>query len=318
MGHKYLCILLLLCGAAGCGSPAGKNRQETTATSSDSVKVSFRLPDIPAILESPEERIDYLSRHFWDNFNFEDSTFLQNPEMIEQAFVDFLDVLTHAPVEKGQKALIALMNSASVNNGMFLHFINLTEKYLYDPNSPVRNEEFYISVLNTIIDSSRLDDTFKVRPRYQLRMALKNRPGNVAADFRYTLSTGAVARMSSIKADYTILFFNNPDCHDCERVKNYIRDSKVFNLLTRIGSMPSLRILAVYPDADIALWKKHKAEYPPLMINSFDAGQVITNQELYDLKAIPTFYLLDKEKRVVLKDAPVERIEEWLEINLGN
>lgn len=317
MGHKYLCILLLLCGAAGCGSPAGKNRQETTATLSDNVKVSFRLPDIPAILESTEERI-YLSRHFWDNFNFEDSTFLQNPAVIEQAFVDFLDVLTHAPMEKGQKALTALMNSASVNSGMFLHFINLAEKYLYDPNSPVRNEEFYISVLNTIIDSSRLDDTFKVRPRYQLRMALKNRPGNVAADFRYTLSTGGVSRMSSIKADYTILFFNNPDCHDCERVKNYIRDSKVFNLLTRAGSMPSLRILAVYPDADIALWKKHKAEYPPLMINSFDAGQVITNQELYDLKAIPTFYLLDKEKRVVLKDAPIERIEEWLEMNLGN
>lgn len=318
MGHKYICILLLLCGTAGCGSQAHKNGQETAATSSDSVKVSFQLPDIPAVLESAEERIDYLSRHFWDNFNFKDSTFLQEPEMIEQAFVDFLDLLSHAPTEKGQKALVALMNSASVNNGMFLHFINLTEKYLYDPNSPVRNEEFYIPVLNTIITSSRLDDTFKVRPRYQLRMALKNRPGDVAADFRYTLATGTVARMSSIKADYTILFFNNPDCHDCERVKNYIRDSKVFNLMTRAGSMPSLRILAVYPDADIALWKKHRDEYPPFMINSFDAGQVVTNQELYDLKAIPAFYLLDKEKRVVLKDAPIEQIEEQLRMLIRN
>lgn len=316
MGHKYLYILLLLCGAAGCSSHADKKQQETTAASSDSVMVGFQLPDIPALLEAPEERIDYLSRHFWDNFNFKDSTFLQKPEVIEQAFVDFLDVLSHAPMETSQKALIDLMNSASVNNSMFLHFINLTEKYLYDPNSPLRNEEFYISVLNTIISSSRLDDNFKVRPRYRLKMALKNRPGDVATDFRYTLSTGTVAKMSSIKTDYTILFFNNPDCHDCERVKNYIRDSKIFNLMTRANAMPSLSILAIYPDADITLWKQ--GDYPSSMINSYDAGQVITNQELYDLKAIPSFYLLDKGKRVILKDKSIEQIESWLKMLVSN
>lgn len=28
--------------------------------------------------------------------------------------------------------------------------------------------------------------------------------------------------MRQIEADYTILFFNNPDCGDCNRVKEYM------------------------------------------------------------------------------------------------
>lgn len=41
-------------------------------------------------------------------------------------------------------------------------------------------------------------------------------------------------------------------------------------------------------------------------------GAKITERQLYDLKAMPTLYLLDKDKRVILKDAPVEQIEQWL------
>jgi hypothetical protein len=36
------------------------------------------------------------------------------------------------------------------------------------------------------------------------------------------------------------------------------------------------------------------------------------DRELYDLKAMPTLYLLDKDKKVLLKDAPVEQVEQYL------
>ena len=45
---------------------------------------------------------------------------------------------------------------------------------------------------------------------------------------------------------------------------------------------------------------------------TYDDGQVITKERLYDLRAIPTFYLLDREKRVLLKDAPFRIIEAYL------
>lgn len=38
----------------------------------------------------------------------------------------------------------------------------------------------------------------------------------------------------------------------------------------------------------------------------------LKNDEIYDLKAIPTLYLLNKEKKVLLKDATFQQIENYL------
>lgn len=311
-GASILLVLIFMCGETSCSH--AQNTKEKVEVFHE--KKIFILPDIPSALTSYQDRAAYLVSHFWENYDFSDTTQISKTEVTEQAFVDFLDVLNHVPVEKGREALKVLMDSASVDNSMFLHFVNLAEKYLYDPNSPFRNEELYIPVLNAVVSSSQLDETYKVRPRFQLNTVLKNRPGSIATDFVYTLASGASLKMSSLKADYTILFFNNPECHDCQRVKEYIKKSQLFNRMTKANSIPLLSILAIYPDADIPLWKR--GDYPSMMINSYDAGQVITNKELYDLKAIPTFYLLDGEKRVIMKDAPIEQIEAWLQMVINN
>ena len=39
--------------------------------------------------------------------------------------------------------------------------MELAEKYLYDPNSPMRNEELYIPVLESILATQVLDDMEK-------------------------------------------------------------------------------------------------------------------------------------------------------------
>lgn len=72
----------------------------------------------------------------------------------------------------------------------------------------------------------------------------------------------------------------------------------------------SLTILAVYPDKDLSSWETHKKEYPKNWIVSRYASE--ENMDSYNLPAIPNLYLLDQSKRVLLKDAPIESIEEYL------
>ena len=102
-----------------------------------------------------------------------------------------------------------------------------------------------------------------------------------------------------------MLFFNNPDCADCISTKAFIAGSALFGKLL---AAKRLTVVAVYPDDDLSLWKK--TTYPPAWING--SNPALSGARLYDLKAMPTLYLLDRNKRVILKDAPVERIEEWL------
>ena len=52
-------------------------------------------------------------------------------------------------------------------------------------------------------------------------------------------------------------------------------------------------------------------EIPDGWINSYDKELTVLTEECYDLKAMPALYLLDKDKKVLLKDATVKEIEDY-------
>lgn len=78
------------------------------------------------------------------------------------------------------------------------------------------------------------------------------------------------------------------------------------------GNRKKLVFLSVFPDPELEVWRRMLPEQPKEWMCTYDDGQVITKERLYDLRAIPTFYLLDREKRVLLKDAPFRVIEAYL------
>lgn len=234
---------------------------------------------------------------------------MRQPELTEQALANFIEILPYAP--QRNKAVKQMLASAEKGGREMLdYFLTLYEKYLYDPNSPLRNSELYIPVLEYIQVSKALTSEEKERPAQLLRLARKNRPGRKAEDFVYTLADGRNGRLSQVKAEFTILFFNAPDCDECRRVHDCLASVGQFYDWIAGGR---LAILSVYPDADLVMWRA--AWYPKEWISGYDAGQVITKEEVYDLVASPTLYLLDKDKNVILKDATLEQILEYFQFN---
>ena len=64
------------------------------------------------------------------------------------------------------------------------------------------------------------------------------------------------------------------------------------------------------------IWKKYLNGMPDNWIIG-DDRRTIVETSLYDLKAMPTLYLLDNEKRVVLKDAPYDIIRKRIFMSIG-
>ncbi len=273
----------------------------------------FPMVTIPSALASPEERTHYLVEHYWDKFDFKDSGFIDRPEATEQAFANYIDLMRLVTPEKGESAIRQMLQQASADSTVFVHFTYLYEKYLYDIDSPLRNEALYIPVLDYILSSPLLDEIDKVRPAYQLEMAKKNRVGEQAADFTYTLADGKSGRLYELVADYLLLFFYNPDCDECKAVRERLTLSP---LVTYWREKKGLEVLAFYPDGDLEMWRHYIPQIPADWINSYDATQHVFNDELYDLKATPTLYLLDKEKRVLLKDAMLDQLMNYLDTHL--
>ena len=257
------------------------------------------------------EEYDAMVTHYWDDFDFKaDSAVVAYDTLdIVYALSDYVVVI---PPRSADSLLRNLISRASESRPVLDFFRTVSEMVLHDPNSPLRNDEYYIAVLEEILKSPLLDEYDRIAPTYDLEMAQKNRIGRVANNFTYTLRDGSSGALHDIEADYTILMFTNPGCPMCRQIIEEITSSPLINEMCEVGL---LSILSLYPDEDIAAWRAYLPEMPQHWINAYDEAMTITNERLYSLRAIPSLYLLDKEKQVLIKDGTnVAQIEDVISI----
>ncbi len=277
-------------------------------------KREFVMVIIPSNLTLPADRAEYLVTHYWDNFHFSDTAYIHLPDITEAAYVYNIEILPHTQTNIAESPIKEMLAKSQTEKGgkMYSHFLGLYNKYLYDPNSPMRNEEFYIPVTEFILADGISDEAKKERAKFDLDMMMKNRIGNLATDFTYILQSGKTGTLYNVKANNLILMFYNPDCHACDELLSQMKASPI---ISKGLQSKLLNILAVYPDKDLDIWKKHLKDIPVSWINGYDRNETIQNEKLYDLKAIPCLYLLDKDKKVILKDAPIQAIEAYIKEN---
>jgi hypothetical protein len=86
--------------------------------------------------------------------------------------------------------------------------------------------------------------------------------------------------------------------------------SSVF--VTHLVENNLLVVLTLYPEEDLKSWLQFLPQLPPEWLHAYNPDNEIYNEELYYLNAIPSLYLLDEKKEVLVKDAvsvrQVERI----------
>ncbi|MDR1722922.1 MAG: DUF5106 domain-containing protein [Tannerella sp.] len=305
---RIIADLSLVALAVAC-TPQGKKTDEKAKEESVSV-ADFKRVEPPTFIVEPQGRADYLVIHFWDNFDFSDTMYCHAPNITEQAFVNFIALFQHASREKVSEGVDKLMTNAEADVVMYNYFFRQAEHYLYEPNSPMRNDEYYIPFLEHVVNAPIVKDVYKIRPKHLLEIAYRNRLGTKALNFTYTMASGQTGNLYGIKAPYTVILFFNPGCTECQRTIEMLKNSPALAAAVTSGKA---KILAVYPDKDLAKWREHLDEVPPTWINGYDKSLDIKEKEIYDLKAIPTLYLLDKDKTVILKDTSTGEIQEFFD-----
>ena len=131
-----------------------------------------------------------------------------------------MDLMLRVPETLADKSMQILWLKASTHSPMSWHFWETMSRYWKDANSPIRNEEMFIRLCRSVESVPQVEEVLKQRASFARRLAEKNQMGQPAIDFTYTLLSGKQGKMSGLKADYTLLFFYNPDCHTCIEIKN--------------------------------------------------------------------------------------------------
>jgi len=311
--YSVLVGLITIVLMVGCAQQKKKSEENTSNTLT--APKNFERVTPPVLFTNPQDIAGYIITHFWDKFDFTDTTYCYTPydTITEQAFVDFFIHFPYATYDKVSEGAKKLLDASEIDVVMYNYFFKLAEKYFYDPNSPYRNDEYFIPFLEQVIASTNVMDEYKIRPQHLLQLAYRNRPGAKAEDIVYTTASGKTDRLYNLPASYTLLIFFNPDCHECKITTEQLKSSPVISATVASGK---LKVLAVYPDEDLAIWRNHLNDFPASWINGYDKALTIRNNQSYDLKAIPTLYLLDENKIVILKDTSIGLINDFLSRNI--
>ena len=299
---RLIYITLALSLAVACKSshkPATDSEATNSSTTEQTAKQLNFIPALAPAMLPQEQKMEYMREHYWDKFDFSETTFINQIDSTKMLTAFAVYATGYIPDSLAYKYMPRLMQRASTSKRMYTYFLMLAEGVLHDPNSPLRNDEKYIPVLENAVQSSLLDEYERMPYEYDLEIARQNRIGRIANDFTYTLPSGRTATLHNIKADFTLIFISNPGCPMCREVKEQITTSP---MLQELIERKELKVLVIYPDTDLEAWREHLQDYPASWINGYDADQRIEKERLYDLKAIPALYLLDKQKRVMAKD----------------
>ncbi len=313
--NKFGLLISLILLLASCRAKLGTaEAKERTHTESSVVQEQvFPFPEIPATLTEPEARKAYLLAHYWEQFDFADTTLVNNRDVTEQGFVNFIALLADGTTpEDLMRESLENWCAGFVGQAHARKVLTQTaDDYLYNPNSPFYNEALYGMYLETLLEALPTSDVLRSSYDFKLKLLKRNNVGGRATDFAYYLPDGTRRTLAAtpVKGNRLLLVFYDPECESCHAVLGQMAADRALAEAVRAGK---LSVLAIYTEGNEEAWRKALPDMPRGWTVGTDR-EAVKLGALYDLKAMPSLYLLDGKKTVLLKDAAYEKIRAALQ-----
>lgn len=251
------------------------------------------MPEIPQDYKDAQQRADYLILHFWDKVTHCDAEIAFERIIIEQSFSNFLSVFPYSSSPRIISEGFECMLKSFSSNPEALGMINdVAENYLFNIDSPMRNEEYYELYLIALGNAQQTSDVKKARIKDRLELLNKNKIGSNATDFSFYTAEGEYMTLyGTLLKNHSqiLLIFFDPDCDNCETTMDRIIKNPEISDKTKSGQ---LKILAIYAGDNETSWKRKALSLPQTWIIGINKGD-LEEEELYFLPEMPTIYLLD-------------------------
>ncbi len=276
--------------------------------------------DVPKFEEIENDSIRRVKKYYWyrehyfDNINLSDPRLVYSPflepkvtQYVEQVIPQMPDTLSIEIVKliektKGdtltfQNMLSNMLNYAVKSNVMGMDRVTLTlaEKYY------LSGEAYWAD--STLL--SQLSDEVK-KIKY-------NQVGDPARDLVVETFEGEKIRVSTLNADYILLFFFEPSCGHCK-----VETPKLYKEIYQKYKDQSLEIVCFYIQQDRDEWKEFLDKNDLYgWRNVWDPNRESYFWYFYDVSTTPGVYLIDKDRNILAKKISVETLDGILANEFG-
>lgn len=276
------------------------------------------------MMDSEEDILKYLARAFWKPYLDSAAVWgsasadsliagVKRSDM-DAAMMNYVMLLWEVPMAEAVRAQSELMarleayDTAHPADSLYGYFAETFHDALYDPVSEFRNEEFYLPVVESLIRT----ESAELGAYYQTRLATcrKNRIGELLPDFTFTDIRGRQHSLYRTEADYTLILFSNPGCPACAYIVAELQQHPLIRQMTADGT---LALLNIYIDEDLEAWYQSVGDYPAAWLSGYNEDLSVRDGGNFTIRAIPSVYLLDRTKHILLKDVPTHYLLRFIE-----
>jgi thiol-disulfide isomerase/thioredoxin len=264
----------------------------------------------------------YVKNHFWDNVVFNDNRLIRTPffeAKLDEYFKNYVSREPDSIIEEVQYMLTVAKTGKEIYPFLLFKFTN---KYI-SPEFMGQDKVFLHLFQNFFSkgDTVLLNNDSKKAITERAYSIMANLIGNPAPALDLNTIDNKSFSLYNKPAKYTFIAFWDPTCGHCK-----VEMPRVDSFYTKSWKQLGVQIVGVNTNfKELASWKQfvtdqhfdagwsHVYQTEAALNAEINAGKATTIRQLYDVFKTPTFYLLDKDKKIIAKNLTVDQFDNFLQ-----
>lgn len=262
----------------------------------------FPYPLVPDSISTLTGRATFMVEHFWDHCNFKSA--FSSLEKLNGAFDTFAGLVPYAQADVAHASIDNLIKTVGKSPKNLLSLAQMAEGAFYNDTSKIICDECYLPFAQAVASNGKLSAAEKARFAYQAGILAASQVGMEAPDFKYVTPDGTEKKFSDLPmGSYVLLFFNDPDCDDCELARVRLAADYSLNELIDRGQ---IIVVSILPSAPSDQWKEATTLYPAKWV----VGASADIDGLYDMRQTPSIYYLNGKHEILSKTFDIDNLLE--------
>lgn len=266
-------------------------------------------------IEIQRKRFYYEKAHYWDYINFNDSTLICTPSyLFKNKLDDYFKYYVSMHPDSVYKESVDVIERTKGCKAMFRYLVShCTMSIGAETDSIMGMDAAYVKFAKRYLLSKDAEwITADSRKKIQEEVACRqyNLIGETAREMKLQTLEGNWVSLHETKAPFTFLAFWEENCGHCKTQIPLVK-SVLLDKFKPYG----FNVFAVHLVPDKEKWEKFVTEHDLFdFINCWDPHRQFDFRTYYNTRLTPTFYLLDKDKKIIAKSISIEQMAEILKI----